>query len=375
MIYILSNINDYYKNNIYLNNLISKNYFIKLKIFFYSNDIIVFINNNNNNIKSTKYIFTNINDYNNVYDKLKDNNNFYAFDFNDNFNDIFNNNKLYINNFNNYLKSNIYDIFNIKYDNFGFIIIRNVISEKTNLYWQECYNCIRKYYNNLIIIIDDNSNEEFIKNNIILENCNIIKSEYNGVGEILGYYYYYKYNFFKKAVIIHDSVFINKKINFNINENIKFIWHFSHEWDTKYQEINLLDKLLKCDENNLDENNLYENLLNFYDKQLWMGCFGIQSCISYNFLKVIFEKYKLYNLKDIIKTRNDRMNLERIFGLICTYENNNLIQNPSFYGKIHHYIHWGYTFDMYLIDKSNDNKLNDNKKLDKYDIIKVWSGR
>ena len=190
MIYILSNINDYYKNNIYLNNLISKNYFIKLKIFFYSNDIIVFINNNNN-IKSTKYIFTNINDYNNVYDKLKDNDNFYAFDFNDNFNDIFNNNKLYINNFNNYLKSNIYNIFNIKYDNFGFIIIRNVISEKTNLYWQECYNCIRKYYNNLIIIIDDNSNEEFIKNNIILENCNIIKSEYNGVGEILGYYYYF----------------------------------------------------------------------------------------------------------------------------------------------------------------------------------------
>ena len=63
MIYILSNINDYYKNNIYINNLISKNYFIKLKIFVYSNDIIVFINNTNT--KSIKYIFTNINDYNN----------------------------------------------------------------------------------------------------------------------------------------------------------------------------------------------------------------------------------------------------------------------------------------------------------------------
>ena len=84
--------------------------------------------------------------------------------------------------------------------------------------------------------------------------------------------------------------------------------------------------------------------------------------------KLIFEKYELYNLIHIIKNRNDRMNLERIFGLICTIENRNLIINPSFYGKIHHYIHWGYTFDMYLNDRQKNN-------LDKYDIIKVWSGR
>ena len=44
MIYILSNINDYYKNNIYLNNLISKYFFLKLEIFFYSNSMIDFIN-------------------------------------------------------------------------------------------------------------------------------------------------------------------------------------------------------------------------------------------------------------------------------------------------------------------------------------------
>ena len=354
MIYLILNTYDYYKNNTYLNNLVSKYDFLKLKIFIYSNDIINFINNKDD--KSIKYIFTNINDYNNISIKLRENidkDYLHIFDLNDN------------NNLNKILNFNINEESNIKYENFGFIIIRNVISEKTNLYWQECYKCIRKYYNNLIIIIDDNSNEEFIQNNIVLENCNIIKSEYNGVGEILGYYYYYKYNFFDKAIIIHDSVFINKKINFNLNEKIKFIWHFSHEWDTIDQEINLLDKLLSY-----DENNLYENLLNFYHKKKWMGCFGIQSIISYDFLKVIFEKYKLYNLINIIKNRNDRMNLERIFGLICTYENNNLIENPSLYGKIHHYIHWGYTFDMYL----NDN-LNESNKLDKYDIIKVWSGR
>ena len=57
MIYILSNIYDYYKNNIYLNNLISKYYFLKLEIFFYSTSIIDFIKKNKNN--DIKYIFTN----------------------------------------------------------------------------------------------------------------------------------------------------------------------------------------------------------------------------------------------------------------------------------------------------------------------------
>jgi hypothetical protein len=572
MIYILSNINDYYKNNIYLNNLVYKYYFLKLEIFFYSSCMIDYINvlfrkknnkvlfrkkNNKkcendgknggendgknggknygengdenddendgeNDVKNysdgnsdIKIIFTNINDYNNILRKLIyiDKNDIFFFDINNNkhlinnnnnkiivnnivsknknnfylpynlisnnyklnkiyeigildnqysifinknitlinnkniiiinnydliqkikifiyFNDeyfdeylltkiiynkviiitnkssCFNNyylkdyivqydddtNNLYktinntlinyeniynkifknfeINNFDYYLRSNICNIFNIKYENFGFIIIRNVISEKTNEYWQECYNCIRKYYNNLIIIIDDNSNEEFINSEINLENYHIIKSEYNGVGEILGYYYYYKYNFFKKAIIIHDSVFINKKINFNLVENIKFIWHFSHDWDSENDEINLLNNILNYNEKNIfDENNkLNKKLLKFYYEKSWMGCFGIQSVISYNFLQLIFDKYELYNLIHIIKTRKDRMNLERIFGLICTFEYKNLIINSSFYGKIHHYIHWGYTFDMYLNDKKKNN-------LDKYDIIKVWSGR
>ena len=524
MIYILSNIHDYYKNNIYLNNLISKYFFLKLEIFFYSISIIEFIEKNKNN--DIKYIFTNINDYNNISRKLVyiDKNNLFFFDinnigsknknhvyqyivnnigtknknnfylpynlinknnhksnnkiyeigildnqysllnnmnienienikllnnitiindydlisnfkifiyFNNNYfdeylitkniynkviiitnnsscfnnyylkdyiiqydndvneNDI-NDNNLYktinnifinyeniynkifkdfdINNFDYYLRSNICNIFNIKYENLGFIIIRNVISKKTNEYWQECYNCIRKYYNNLIIIIDDNSNPEFINSELILENCHIIKSEYNGVGEILAYYYYYKYNFFKKAVIIHDSVFINKKINFDLVENIKFIWHFSHEWDTEIDEIKLLNNILDHNILENNNNNLNDKLLKFYYEKSWMGCFGIQSVISYTFLQLIFEKYELYNLIHIIKNRNDRMNLERIFGLICTIENRNLILSPSFYGKIHHYIHWGYTFDMYLNDRQKN-------ILDKYDIIKVWSGR
>jgi hypothetical protein len=85
----------------------------------------------------------------------------------------------------------------IKNDNFGFIIVRHVNSEKTNKYWIEAYSLIRKYYNNKIVIIDDNSDYNFVNYNseyIDIINCEFIKSEYNCRGEILGYYYYQKWH-------------------------------------------------------------------------------------------------------------------------------------------------------------------------------------
>ena len=85
----------------------------------------------------------------------------------------------------------------IKNDNFRFIIVRHVNSEKTNKYWIEAYSLIRKYYNNKIVIIDDNSDYNFINYNseyIDIINCEFIKSEYNCRGEILGYYYYQKWH-------------------------------------------------------------------------------------------------------------------------------------------------------------------------------------
>lgn len=245
--------------------------------------------------------------------------------------------------------------------NFGFIIIRHVNSEKTNNYWIECYKSIRKYYNNKIIIIDDNSNYNFIKyDNLNIYNCEIVQSEYTSNGEILAYYYFYKNKYFEKAVIIHDSIFIQKYINFNEYDNIKYLWHFTHHWDNDTEELVLLEYLNK---------NLVNELIEFYhNKDKWYGIFGTQSVIDYKFLDKIIKKYDLFNLLNIINNREKRMNFERIFGLLCCYENSNLVNNPSIFGIIHHYIHWGYTYDSYINDKNTD-KLKDLK------LIKVWTGR
>ena len=157
----------------------------------------------------------------------------------------------------------------------GFIILRHVNDELTNKYWNHCYNCIRKYYSeNNILIIDDNSKYEYISERQLYK-TNIINSEYHGRGELLPYYYYLHNNLFETAVIIHDSVFINKYIDFNVDK-YKIIWEFEHYWDNIEEEM-LMIKLFNDEE-----------LINFYNnKHLWKGCFGGMSIITHEYLTFI----------------------------------------------------------------------------------------
>lgn len=236
----------------------------------------------------------------------------------------------------------------------GFIILRNVNSEQTNKYWMESYDYIRKIYpENKIMIIDDNSNYNYITEKE-LTNCLVIDSEFKGSGELLPYIYFLKNkSLFDIAVIVHDSVFIKDTIDIYNNTN-KFLWHFdSHVCDNPTSEINLLNQL---------ENNV--QLLSFYNcKDLWKGCFGVMSIISYDFLELIHTNYNLYNLIPHIKNRNDRMCFERVFAVLFYFtklKNILPVNNISVFGCIHECCSWGYTYENYL----NNNK-----------IVKIWSGR
>ena len=238
---------------------------------------------------------------------------------------------------------------------FGFFILRHVNSEETNKYWIESYSCIRTLYpDNMIIIIDDNSNYSFITE-IPLVNTHIIESEFKGRGELLPYIYFLKYKYFDMAVIIHDSVFIKKYINFTDYEN-KFLWSFEHEWDEDVNEINLLRTL---------DNS--ESLEEFYKgKHLWKGCFGGMSVITYNLLEDINNKYNLMNLIPYIKTRTDRMAFERVISVLISITKESTInstQEPTIFGNIHEYIDWKYSYSDYL-----------NTDLNK-PVYKVWTGR
>tara|TARA_B100000524_G_scaffold328165_1_gene212665 strand:+ start:1740 stop:2465 length:726 start_codon:yes stop_codon:yes gene_type:complete len=235
----------------------------------------------------------------------------------------------------------------------GFIMLRNVNSSLQNLYWIKCYECIRRFYNATdfkIVIIDDSSDYKYIKYNNKLKNTIIIKSEFKKRGELLPYYYFLKYKYFDIAVIIHDSVFFNKRINFR-TLNYNFLWEFNDT--SKKNAKNKLESMI----------NLYEdeNLNKFYKLDEWKGCFGCMMTVNYDFLKTVNQKYNLEILIPHIKDRSDRMLFERLIAILFQIS---IIDKKkiSILGNIHKYCRWGIKFNQ----KDNFTHLP---------IIKVWSGR
>jgi len=259
-------------------------------------------------------------------------------------------------------------------DNYGFIITRHVKCDKTNKYWNTCVRCIRYFYpDKKIIIIDDNSNQYFIKAFKDYHNIEVIQSEYHGRGELLPYYYFYKKHFFDNALIIHDSIFIHKRINIEqlIGVSVLPLWHFEpdkHHHDTAL----ILTKTLK---NNYDiieklkfkQNGDKHDFITNTDSE-WVGCFGVQSFINFEFLQLLEVKYNIFNLLEHVKTREYRCASERIFGIIFSIEYKQLLKKKSLLGDILRTRKNGeYSYNDYEKDKKQ-------MKLPHY-IIKVWTGR
>jgi hypothetical protein len=228
----------------------------------------------------------------------------------------------------------------------GFIILRHVKNEITNNYWVLCYDCIRNFYpENLILIIDDNSNYQYITKKDLYKTT-IINSEYPGRGELLPYYYYLHNKLFETAVIIHDSVFINKPIDLSVNK-YKFIWDFNHDWDQINDETVMI-KLFNDAE-----------LLRFYEnKHLWKGCFGGMSIIRHDYLVYVNNKYDISKLLNYVLTRYNRCSFERV--IACLLQCNE--PKETLLGDMANYCMWGVAF----------------KDIDYWNhlpLIKVWTGR
>ena len=256
---------------------------------------------------------------------------------------------------------------------FGFIITRHVNSELTNQYWNECIRCIRKYYpfiTTKIVVIDDNSDQKFVSANCEYRNVEYVQSEFPGRGELLPYYYFYKNHYFDKAVIIHDSVFIQTKINFNkIHLPVLPLWHFENE---KKENLHNSLRIVRVLKNNykiqemLQDKTKYEILS--FNNQNWNGCFGVQCMIHHSFLCSIQDKYGLFNMLATIQSRPDRCCLERIMGVLFALEYPLLNKFPSLLGSISTYCPWGRTYQEHCAEMKE-------RKRSRYPVVKVWTGR
>lgn len=207
----------------------------------------------------------------------------------------------------------------------GFIILRHVHSNLTNQYWLYSYDSIRKHYPNFpILIIDDNSNTKYLTERE-LYNTKIINSEYPRRGEILPYYYYLHNRLFESAVILHDSVFINRPIDLSV-DNYKLIWEFGHHCGHTVDERNMIKVFNDPD------------LVDFYNKkEKWKGCFGGMSIITHKFLCTIDDKYDISKLLPHITTRHSRCCFERVIACLLQKEH----PKEVLLGDIHKYCPWG----------------------------------
>ena len=253
---------------------------------------------------------------------------------------------------------------------YGFIITRHVNSLITNKYWNQCVKLIRTFYPfKQIIIIDDDSNQSFVSADCNYKNIEIIQSEYPKRGELLPYLYFLKYKWFDNAVIMHDSVFIHKRIPFEL-----FTYPVLPLWHTDYDKENL-QNLLRIS-SNLKNNLALKQILNGTNSINILGfnndnfnlCFGVQSYINLKFLEMLENKYNITNLISVIKNRPDRCGLERIMGLLFCQEYPKLKQKGSLFGNIHHHHRaFKYNYNNYLQDFNN--------KKARETFVKVWTGR
>lgn len=257
---------------------------------------------------------------------------------------------------------------------FVFIIIRHVTNETSNFYWQECCRSIQKWYpSQKIVIVDDHSSFtsemefdlDFNYENILFINSDCPK----GCGEFLGYYYFYKYKWADYAIVLHDSFWIQQPIPglnsfLASNKDIKFLSHFNTRFNHhNFQgEINIIHHLQNPGE-----------LVSFFHQldTCNIGCFGIQSCISYSFLERLQEKFQLMDLIQMVDDRENRMCLERVFGAIVLFMCPEIKKDISFYGDIlvdyvDKYEHTSFVF--YLANKEKI-------RLENRPFIKVFSGR
>lgn len=248
---------------------------------------------------------------------------------------------------------------------FGFVIVRHVNNETTNKYWQEAYKCIRQWYSNPIIIVDDNSNTDFLTTRTDLVNCQIVNGEFPAVGEMLGYYYFYKLHPFVRACVIHDSIFFNKKVvdisslpvpKKHLTRDVQFLWSFRRYNDEDVQTVELLSKF--------KDPNALATL--FLSKNKWLGCFGVMSVINWDLLDKMNVRHDLFPVVlQNISTRPLRCLMERVFAVMCFLNDPGLtVDSASRFGDIFEYCSWGATFEWYLTGALNQ-----------LPVVKVWTGR
>lgn len=209
-------------------------------------------------------------------------------------------------------------------EDFSIFITASINSE---IHLSVLFECLKKirinYISEKIYIITDNSSIDikYLENQ---PNIIVIQSAFKGAGESLFIYHYYHLKPSKKALYIHDSMLLFKKIDDSIIENlktVKFLLQFNKAFKIKEQE-NFIVKLNKGNEINNNDN--------------WIGCFAGCCIITHNYLSHLQDTYNILLIPPLINNRLNREIYERVLGSVISYDLKT-IENLSIFGDLYEY--------------------------------------
>lgn len=241
---------------------------------------------------------------------------------------------------------------------FCFILTTHITDPITSQYWWECCRCIRSHYTEPIYVINDSSDPSYAIDVDNFSDCHLIQSEFPNKAEILPYYYLYTWRLADRACILHDTTFVQNRIDFHTVTDVRFLWHFTHKNERRAQIYSMII-------NGLDN---HGRLLRRFTTDEWNGCFGVQSVMTLSFLDRLVEKYNLFKLMSLVTDRSSRKALERVFAIACYEECHALRMNPSLCGHIfYNNIRWKFTFSEYGRLRESIRK--------RHQMIKCFTGR
>lgn len=217
----------------------------------------------------------------------------------------------------------------------GFIIPSYCDSDLHLAQLNRCIHSIRRFHpNETILVINDYSKVDISSITNQYNNIQIIDSPCKGAGDMVTYMVYRDHPLFKKAVIIQDSMALEKKIDrLETIDTIQYLWYFTNhrlhwsiieepqnEYNISHNIKNHDDLVLHCIDTLVQKEDFKKFAKDLYhEKDKWSGCFGCLSIVNYSFLEELNNKTGIIEILSQMNNNRLRRAAESIFALACLF--------------------------------------------------------
>lgn len=217
----------------------------------------------------------------------------------------------------------------------GFIIPSYCDSDLHLTQLNKCIQSIRKFHpNEKIIIIDDYSTVNIDDVAKKFDNISVVLSPSKGAGDMVTYKVFRDNHVFEKAVIIQDSMNIERRIDkIESLDKIQYLWYFTNhrvhwtgieepqnEYNVAHNIKNHDDLVLHCIDVFVKKEEFKKFAKDMYhQKDKWSGCFGCLSVVNYSFLEELNNKTDIIDILPMMNNNRLRRAAESVFALACLY--------------------------------------------------------